>query len=116
MDIVVLNYREGTVDYLKDISDNLCLDEEVRSFLIHLGYNMDEISYMSSDNIRTRELSFVNKTKHSSFVCSECRGNNVQIRGWIDPNTNEYISDCDDDECWCENCDKITTLDKVEYE
>lgn len=109
MNIVILNYNEGTVDYLKNISDNLNDTSEIEKLLTSLRYNLDEISYMCSDNIRVREFSFLNKDSDEDyFVCNECGGRNIQIRGWVDPNTNEYISDCDDDECWCEDCDKET--------
>ena len=39
------------------------------------------------------------------YRCSKCKGTNIQVKAWIDPNTNEYIDDIDDNgDCWCEDC------------
>lgn len=47
------------------------------------------------------------------YCCSECGGTNVQVQAWVDANTNEFISDVDDDgSCWCEDCQKHTTLEE----
>lgn len=47
------------------------------------------------------------------YVCNECGGSNIQIEAYIDPNTNEYISDIDTNECWCENCKKQTRIKEL---
>lgn len=48
---------------------------------------------------------------NSTYCCSECGGTNVQVQAWVDANTSEYLSDVyDDDSCWCEDCQKHTTL------
>lgn len=44
------------------------------------------------------------------YCCSVCGGTNIQLLAWIDANTNEYISDTEDDECWCEDCEKHTKI------
>ena len=49
------------------------------------------------------------------FYCSECGGTNVQVKAWVDANTNKYISDIDDNgRCWCEDCQKTTILEENE--
>ena len=30
------------------------------------------------------------------YHCPICGGTNVQVRAWVDANTNEYICDCED--------------------
>lgn len=55
-----------------------------------------------------------NGEKRKRFVCSECGGANLQVRAWVDINTNEYVSDCDDDEVWCEDCEDFVTVKEVE--
>lgn len=48
---------------------------------------------------------------NSTYCCSECGGTNVQVQAWVDANTSEYLSDINDDNCcWCEDCQKHTTL------
>lgn len=57
--------------------------------------------------------------KKDKLVCSQCGGKNVQIRAWIDANTNKYIGDavCDDGDTWCEDCEDHTGLVmKSEYD
>lgn len=44
------------------------------------------------------------------YRCSQCGGTNVQIQAWIDPNTNQYISDIEGGKCWCEDCEEETGL------
>lgn len=50
-------------------------------------------------------LYFPSSLDRHQFCCSECGGTNIQVKAWVDPNTNEYISDIEDDgECWCSDC------------
>jgi hypothetical protein len=48
------------------------------------------------------------------YCCSECGGTNIQVRAWIDTNTNKYISDIDDGECWCADCMDYTKIEEYE--
>lgn len=51
------------------------------------------------------------KKSLDTLYCAECGSTSIQVRAWIDPNTNEYISDCEDDNnCWCEDCEEHTTM------
>lgn len=45
------------------------------------------------------------------YVCKCCGSENIQIRQWINPNTNKQYEWCDEarPECWCEECQDITT-------
>ena len=40
------------------------------------------------------------------YVCSTCKGQNIQIKSWIDPNTHEYKEDAifDHEDTWCADC------------
>jgi hypothetical protein len=42
------------------------------------------------------------------FVCECCGSQDIQIRAWVDGNTNEYISEItdDDDDFWCDACEE----------
>lgn len=42
------------------------------------------------------------------FVCECCGSQDIQIRAWVDGNTNEYISEItdDDDDFWCDSCEE----------
>jgi hypothetical protein len=41
-------------------------------------------------------------------VCECCGSRDIQVRAWVDGNTNEYISDIDDsdDDFWCDSCEE----------
>ena len=41
-------------------------------------------------------------------VCECCGSRDIQIRAWVDGNTNEHISDIDDssDDFWCDSCEE----------
>ena len=40
------------------------------------------------------------------LVCEICKGTNIEMRAWIDPNTNEVKQSCDcgRDDNWCNDC------------
>ena len=49
-------------------------------------------------------------------VCSECGGKNIEVRAWVDANTNEYISDFEDTEGWCQDCSEhMRFMNEEEY-
>lgn len=54
--------------------------------------------------------------ENTKFKCAECGGFNIQVRAWVNMNTNEYIKDCDDDEFWCEDCESFVDLEKIKEE
>ncbi len=58
-----------------------------------------------------RNIFNAGKTK-TVLVCSNCDGQNVETKAWINPNNNnigETIS-CDSDDCWCNDCEEHHTL------
>lgn len=40
-----------------------------------------------------------------TLYCAYCGSDNIEIRMWVNPNTNEIGNDCGEDECWCNNCE-----------
>lgn len=52
--------------------------------------------------------------KKTKYCCSVCKGTNVQVLAWVDANTNKFVTDYQDDgECWCEDCDELTSLEET---
>lgn len=43
------------------------------------------------------------------FYCPVCGSTNVQVKAWVDANTDKFCSDIDSsvdiEDTWCENCD-----------
>lgn len=52
--------------------------------------------------------------KDRLLSCSQCGNIHVQVQAWVDINTNEYISDVDDGQFWCDECEKMVTVCAVE--
>ena len=55
-------------------------------------------------------------TDFSVLYCEECGSTDVEMRMWVNPNTEEIDGDCDDDDCWCCNCQehvKLLTLPEL---
>lgn len=54
-----------------------------------------------------------------SIVCKRCGGSHVQVKAWVDANTNVFCGDTDPisiDDTWCEDCMDHTGLcTKDEY-
>ena len=50
------------------------------------------------------------------WKCAECGGDNVQVKAWIDPNTNEIVEIMSDEivDCWCEDCEDHVTIIREE--
>ena len=42
------------------------------------------------------------------YTCEKCGGDNVQVKAWVNPNTNEIIETMSDEveDCWCEDCEE----------
>ena len=54
-----------------------------------------------------------NKIKPFTLVCAECGSPNVQIKMWVNPNTNEIgdgVSDGESDDNWCCDCERHPNL------
>lgn len=51
--------------------------------------------------------------KKVKYRCPICKGTNVQVRAWIDANTNKYVCDIEDEFAWCENCEKEIRLEEI---
>lgn len=51
------------------------------------------------------------------YVCKVCGSENIQIRQWVNPNSNEMFEWVDDEnyrECWCEDCNDISEWEMKE--
>lgn len=48
--------------------------------------------------------------------CTECGSTNVQIKCWVNPNTNEVFDECENPlrECWCEDCKEYSEYECIE--
>ena len=61
-------------------------------------------------------------TNKPSVWCTVCKGTNVQIHDWVDPNTNTVVGGFDSTwesmarhgESWCSDCGEHTVLASVE--
>ena len=43
------------------------------------------------------------------IICSECGSANIWLKMWFNPNTGESFGWDESDECYCNNCKKLTT-------
>ena len=46
------------------------------------------------------------------FYCDECKGLDVKVRAWINPNTvdRDFIDFVEEDDGWCNSCDKTVII------
>ena len=53
-----------------------------------------------------------NQVKSDYLVCEICGSRDVQVKAWIDPNTNEICDECwgDKEDCWCCDCQENVYL------
>ena len=51
------------------------------------------------------------------FKCAECGSSDIQVRAWVNMNTNEYVNECDDGDFWCGNCENnVDFVEEIEPE
>lgn len=58
-------------------------------------------------------LYYPNNLDKPTYCCSQCGGTNIQVQAWVNANTNEYVDDICEGECWCEDCQKHTTIREI---
>lgn len=44
------------------------------------------------------------------LICRECGSTDVNVRAWVDANTNEYVDDVDEGEAFCNECEADVML------
>lgn len=95
------NMETGNIEYLL----------ETKGVRLRVNGKDDE---ETADCIRTRRdaihrllNALADECDPQTLVCSECGSTAVQMRAWVDANTEEFRSDCDSDDTddyWCEEC------------
>ena len=56
-----------------------------------------------------RENPDPDKTKQI-WLCGSCGSDNVEIKNWVNPNTGEVGTDCEDDLAYCQDCETHSEL------
>ena len=54
--------------------------------------------------------------KTYKLVCSICGGTNIETKAWVDPNSDNVLDSCSDEEWednWCNDCDSHCGFDIV---
>lgn len=50
----------------------------------------------------------------TKLYCAECGSGEVEVRMWVNPNTDEIGGDCnsplEEEDCWCKNCEDHVLL------
>ncbi len=50
----------------------------------------------------------------NTLYCSECGSNDVEVKMWVNPNTDRIGGECstplEEEDCWCYNCEEHTKL------
>lgn len=53
------------------------------------------------------------------YVCKQCGSEDIQVRMWVGANDNKVGDWCNEDfdnECWCNECEDITSYETKEDE
>lgn len=46
----------------------------------------------------------------NDWVCETCGSDQLEEKVWVSVNTKEYISDCDDEGAYCQNCEDYVDM------
>ena len=121
---IYLNYKEHPELALKLVKDykEFFIHAEVPTHQgVHLivdPFNLTKFSEAFPDvdvhkNSMGTMLYYPNNLDKPTYCCSECGGTNIQVQAWVNANTNEYVDDIGEGECWCEDCQKHTTIREI---
>ena len=49
----------------------------------------------------------------TQYVCEKCGGKNIQVKAWIDPNTDKKVDDItlEKQDIWCVDCQKHVRIE-----
>ena len=83
---------------------------ELKSRMPKWIVDVDDVSLKNSMGTM---LYYPNNLDKPTYCCSQCGGTNIQVQAWVNANTNEYVDDIGEGECWCENCQKHTTIREI---
>ncbi len=52
------------------------------------------------------------------WICSKCKGTNIEVKVWIDANTKQLITGdgVEHEDFWCRDCKKNVNFDLIEDE
>lgn len=60
------------------------------------------------------------KKSLDTLYCADCGSSDVEMKTWVNPNTDEIGDDCSDrteeEDCWCKNCEenvRLLTLEEL---
>lgn len=75
--------------------------------------------FISQDIKETKEkIQKNNQCKNPHIVCSNCNSNNIELRYWVSMQSGEITNDCDEWECYCNDCqehhDYTLKVDEIE--
>ena len=114
--------RKGTnisVETIKEIENNYIYAEVPTKQGVHLivrpfntkAFNESFPNVDVHKNSMGTMLYYPNSLDNKfTYCCSQCGGTNIQVQAWVNANTNEYVDDIGEGECWCEDCQKHTKM------
>lgn len=53
------------------------------------------------------------------WICSKCKGTNIENKAWVDPNDDTVLDSCSDGESednWCRDCEEHVEFELIEDE
>ena len=58
-----------------------------------------------------------NKTQFvSKWCCTNCGSQNIEIKKWVNANTDEVGTDCEDETGWCPDCDGHHEVELLKFD
>ena len=115
--------REDLKAYLKERIVNFINDADWKPTDDELEYCVQELSKGHASNIGTEDfwwhtIDMVTSISKPTHVhrCKECGSIEIEEKWWVNPNTMEIGNDCEEDECWCNECQEHSRREVVRTE
>jgi len=109
-------FNGDILDYFKD-----CRMEVTEG---DIDYCIDELAKGHASNIAGEDFYWgdmeevIHDIHKYAFVvrCKECGSIEIEEKWWVNPNTMEIGNDCEEDECWCNECQEHSRREVVRTE
>lgn len=107
-EIIKANMRKEIYDAVRlfpnnfdrDIDGNLTYDPMMYDY----GFGVEEYCLVIWNSTHTKEI----------YLCEHCGSDNVDEKRWVGLNTNEITTDCEEDQCYCNDCEQHSDICREE--
>ena len=107
---VIENLKTNKIPLSDDLEGILHLIDALQDYAVDDVKIIDSIHVYDFEEEEERETK--PQSKKTKYVCAHCNSNNVQVKAWIKPNSNQVVDFVEDSEIgWCDDCQLSSVIE-----